>query len=86
MIIEEDAMDAITSVFGDRRYLRYADLQRLGVVSNRGTLAYWIKHGQFPAGIRLAGPRGRTLVWSAAEIAEHLERAAERQHGKAPAM
>ena len=80
-------MDAITSVFGDRRYLRYSDLQRLGVVSNRATLSYWIRNGQFPAGIRIAGPRGRTLVWSVAEIAEHLaERAAERDQGEAPAI
>jgi predicted DNA-binding transcriptional regulator AlpA len=73
-------MDAITSVFGDRRFLRYADLQRLGVVSNRGTLAYWIKHGQFPAGIKIAGPRGRTLVWDVGEVSAVLaQRAAERE-------
>jgi predicted DNA-binding transcriptional regulator AlpA len=73
-------MDAITSVFGDRRYLRFADLHRLGIVSNRATLDHWIKHRRFPAGIRIAGPRGRTLVWSVAEVAEHLaQRAAERQ-------
>jgi predicted DNA-binding transcriptional regulator AlpA len=71
----------ITAVFGDRRYLRFRDLVTLGIVSNRGTLSHWVKHGRFPAGIKLAGPRGRTLVWSVAEIAEHLARRAAEQEG-----
>jgi hypothetical protein len=58
--------------FRGRRYLRYADLHSLGLVSNRDSLKVWIDRGAFPAGIRIAGHYGTTLLWSAAEVAEHI--------------
>jgi predicted DNA-binding transcriptional regulator AlpA len=65
-------------------YLRYADLRSLGLISNRATLRLWMERGAFPASIRLPGPYGTTLLWSAAEVASVLaERFAER--GNAPA-
>jgi hypothetical protein len=75
--------DAIVRLLGEgfrgRRYLRYADLRSLGLISNRATLRLWIERGAFPAGIRLPAPYGTTLAWSAAEVATMLaERFAER--------
>jgi hypothetical protein len=80
MQIESDISQLLGSRFAGRRYLRYADLKELGIVENRGTLKVWIERGAFPPGIRIAGPSGRTLVWSAAEVAGVIaERANERQ-------
>jgi predicted DNA-binding transcriptional regulator AlpA len=50
--------------------LRYADLERLGVVRNRVTLRNWIRDRGFPAG-QLTGPNSRT--WSEAEVQEWLD-------------
>jgi hypothetical protein len=77
------ADDAIVRFLGEgfrgRRYLRYAELRSLGLISNRATLRLWTERGAFPAGIRLPGPYGTTLVWSAAEVATVLaERFAKR--------
>ena len=44
-----------------RKRLRYADLERLGIVNNRVTLANWIGDRGFPTG-QLTGPNSRT--WS----------------------
>lgn len=65
--------------YSGRRFLRYAELVDLGIVNNRGTLSYWIERGAFPAGIRIGGRSGRTLVWSVDEIVAVLaQRVAER--------
>jgi hypothetical protein len=58
--------------FRGRRYLRYADLHSLGLVSNRDSLKDWVDRGAFPAGVKIAGNYGTTLLWSAAEVAEHI--------------
>jgi predicted DNA-binding transcriptional regulator AlpA len=77
---ESDVESFLGPNYRGRRFLRVNELIAIGVVCNRQTLSDWVKHGLFPAGIRIAGPRGRTLVWSAIEVAEHLaQRAAERQ-------
>ena len=58
--------------YAGRRYLRYGELEELGIVGNRATLKLWIDAGAFPPGIRIAGPYGRTLVWSVPEIVHVL--------------
>jgi hypothetical protein len=65
--------------FAGRRYLRFCDLEAIGIVANRASLRSWIDRGAFPRGIRIAGPYGRTLVWPVGEIVKVLaDRAAER--------
>jgi hypothetical protein len=59
--MEINVDDILGPRYVGRRYLRYADLVALGIVGNRGSLALWIRKGQFPAGIKIAGPYGRTL-------------------------
>jgi predicted DNA-binding transcriptional regulator AlpA len=67
------------SAFSGRRYLRYAELEALGIVDNRATLALWIRKRVFPAPLKIAGRTGKTLVWLAPEIARHVaQRASER--------
>jgi hypothetical protein len=62
-----------------RRYLRYAELESLGLVDNRGSLKNWMDAGAFPRGIRIPGRNGKTLVWHATEVARHIaQRVAER--------
>jgi predicted DNA-binding transcriptional regulator AlpA len=53
-----------------RKRLRYADLERLGIVSNRVTLKNWIRDRGFPLG-QLTGPNSRT--WDEAEVQEWLD-------------
>ena len=53
-----------------QRRLRYADLERLGVVNNRETLQNWIRDRGFPRG-QLTGPNSRT--WSEAEVQKWLD-------------
>jgi predicted DNA-binding transcriptional regulator AlpA len=45
--------------------LRYADLEALGIVNNRATLANWIRDRGFPVG-QLIGPNSRS--WSETEV------------------
>src|SRR5262249_30130951 len=52
-----------------RRYLRYAELESLGLLDNRASLKNWMEAGGFPRGIRIPGRYGKTLVWSAVEVA-----------------
>jgi predicted DNA-binding transcriptional regulator AlpA len=62
-----------------RRYLRYAELEALGLVDNRGSLQNWMDVGAFPRGIKIPGPYGKVLVWLAVEIAQLIaQRVAER--------
>jgi len=78
----DDALIArfLGSRYLGRRYLRYAELEALGLVDNRASLKVWMDRGAFPRGIKIPGPVGKTLVWSAAEIARHLaQRVAERE-------
>jgi predicted DNA-binding transcriptional regulator AlpA len=58
--------------YAGRRYLRYSELEELGIVGNRATLKLWINAGAFPPGIKIAGPYGRTLVWSVPEVVQVL--------------
>jgi predicted DNA-binding transcriptional regulator AlpA len=77
----DDALIAqfLGSRYLGRRYLRYVELEALGLVDNRATLKLWMDAGAFPRGIKIAGPSGRTLVWSVPEIVQVLaERVAER--------
>jgi predicted DNA-binding transcriptional regulator AlpA len=53
-----------------RKRLRYADLERLGIVKNRASLGNWIKREGFPAG-QLTGPNSRT--WDEDEVQAWLD-------------
>ena len=48
--------------FTGRRYLRYAELEALGLVDNRASLKNWMDAGGFPRGIKIPGPAGKR--WS----------------------
>jgi predicted DNA-binding transcriptional regulator AlpA len=62
-----------------RRYLTFGELKSLGLVTNRASLRTWIERGVFPAGIKIAGPFGRSLRWRTDEIVKVLAaRTAER--------
>jgi hypothetical protein len=65
--------------YAGRRFLRYHELEALGLVDNRATLKLWMDAGSFPRGLKLPGPHGKTLVWSVPELVRFLaQRAAER--------
>jgi hypothetical protein len=68
---DDDALIAqvLGTRFLGRRYLRYAELEALGLCDNRASLRLWMDAGAFPRGIKIPGPYGKTLVWSAVEIA-----------------
>jgi predicted DNA-binding transcriptional regulator AlpA len=53
-----------------QKRLRYADLERLGVIRNRVTLQNWIRHRGFPTG-QLTGPNSRT--WGENEVQRWLD-------------
>jgi predicted DNA-binding transcriptional regulator AlpA len=77
----DDALIAqfLGSRYLGRRYLRYGELEQLGLVDNRSSLAVWMNAGAFPRGIKIPGPAGKTLVWLAAEVARLIaQRVAER--------
>jgi len=77
----DDALIAqfLGSRYLGRRYLRYAELEALGLVDNRGSLKFWMDGGKFPRAIKIAGPYGKTLVWLAIEVARLIaQRVAER--------
>jgi hypothetical protein len=62
-----------------RRYLRYHELEALGLCDNRASLKVWMYAGAFPRGIKIPGPYGKTLVWLAIEVAQLVaQRVAER--------
>jgi hypothetical protein len=62
-----------------RRYLRYAELEALGIVDCRDSLNNWMRAGGFPRSIKIPSRYGKTLVWMAVEVAQHLaQRVAER--------
>lgn len=56
-----------------RRYYRYPDLVKVGIVNNRTTLSRWIKDHGFPAGVML-GPN--TRAWPVDEVDAWLEKRA----------
>jgi predicted DNA-binding transcriptional regulator AlpA len=77
----DDALIArfLGSKYLGRRYLRYHEIEALGLCDNRGSLQNWIDAGGFPRGIRIPGPAGKTLVWLAIEVARLVaQRVAER--------
>lgn len=47
-----------------KRYLRFADLKRMGIVTNWPTLLRWIEKEGFPAGIKV----GNTRLWPESEV------------------
>jgi predicted DNA-binding transcriptional regulator AlpA len=47
-----------------KRYLRFSDLKRMGVVGNWQTLNRWIEKEGFPPGIKV----GNTRLWLESEI------------------
>ena len=53
-----------------RRYLRFADLQQLGIVSNRTTLGRWLREQGFPRPFKL-GPNA--VAWDEQEVREWVE-------------
>ncbi len=56
------------------RMIRYPDLVRLGIVSNRQTLRRWVADEAFPAPIKL----GRNmLAWRAVEVLDWIEKRAD---------
>lgn len=60
-----------------KRYYRYPDLVKAGIVNNRTTLARWVRDNGFPAGV-LLGPN--TRAWPTDAVDAWLEaRAAERE-------
>jgi hypothetical protein len=79
---DSDALIArfLGSRYLGRRYLRYAELEALGICDNRGSLVNWMRAGGFPRGIKIPGSTGKTLVWDALEVAQHIaQRCAERE-------
>jgi predicted DNA-binding transcriptional regulator AlpA len=63
-----------------RRYLRYAELEALGICDNRDSLNNWMRAGGFPRSIKIPSRYGKTLVWDALEVAQHIaQRCAERE-------
>ena len=63
-----------------RRYLRYAELEALGLCDNRASLKNWMDAGGFPRAIKIPGPYGKTLVWHAVEVARLIaQRVRERE-------
>jgi predicted DNA-binding transcriptional regulator AlpA len=77
----DDALIAqfLGSRFLGRRYLRYHELESLGLVDNRASLKLWMDGGTFPRAIKISGPYGKTLVWLAIEVARLIaQRVAER--------
>jgi predicted DNA-binding transcriptional regulator AlpA len=53
-----------------QKRLRYADLERLGIVNSRANLANWIAKRGFPRG-QLTGPNSRT--WGEDEVQRWLD-------------
>jgi predicted DNA-binding transcriptional regulator AlpA len=77
----DDALIArfLGSQYLGRRYLRYYELEALGLVDNRASLKVWMDAGAFPRAIKISGPYGKTLVWLAIEVARLIaQRVAER--------
>jgi predicted DNA-binding transcriptional regulator AlpA len=70
--IDDDALIAqfLGRQYVGRRYLRYAELEALGLCDNRSSLKNWMDAGGFPRAIRIPGRTGKTLVWHAAEVAQ----------------
>ncbi len=54
----------------DGEIWRYADLKRVGILSNRTTLARWIKDAGFPKGFRLGA---NTQAWHSADVMAWVE-------------
>ena len=66
-------------VVGHKLPLQQSFASRSADVDNRGSLDNWMKAGGFPRGIRIPGPVGKTLVWDALELAQHIaQRVCER--------
>jgi hypothetical protein len=69
--------------YAGRRFLRYAELEALGLVDNRGTLENWMAAGAFPLALRIPGKYGKVLVWSAVEVAALIARRFRERDGSA---
>jgi predicted DNA-binding transcriptional regulator AlpA len=85
--IDDDALIAqfLGRQYVGRRYLRYAELEALGLCDNRSSLKNWMDAGGFPRAIRIPGRTGKTLVWHAAEVAQLIaQRVRERDMEDVP--
>jgi predicted DNA-binding transcriptional regulator AlpA len=72
--IETLAAEFLGPRYAGRRFLRYRELEEIGLVDNRATLDSWINKGAFPRGLKIPGPYGKTLVWSVPELMRLLAR------------
>jgi predicted DNA-binding transcriptional regulator AlpA len=70
----DDALIArfLGSRYLGRRYLRYSELEALGIVDDRSTLVSWMRAGGFPRSLKIPSRYGKTLVWDALEVAQHI--------------
>jgi hypothetical protein len=83
--LEALAAEFLGPRYAGRCFLRYAELQELGLVDNRATLNLWIGKGVFPRGLKIPGPYGKTLVWHVPELVRLLaQRFAERDREAMP--
>jgi predicted DNA-binding transcriptional regulator AlpA len=57
-----------------KRFLRYHELKALGICGNRTAVNLWMRRGQFPRSIKIAGPYGKRLVWATIEVVQMIER------------
>jgi predicted DNA-binding transcriptional regulator AlpA len=84
--LEAIAAEFLGPRYAGRRFLRYRELEELGLVDNRATLELWIDKGAFPRGLKIPGPYGKTLVWAVSEIARLVaQRVRERDDPSAEA-
>jgi predicted DNA-binding transcriptional regulator AlpA len=54
----------------EKRFLRFADLKAMGIVSSWQTLGLWIRTQGFPEGIKLSL---NTRAWDRAEVEQWIE-------------
>src|SRR5262249_20957902 len=86
---ELDLNDALIARFLGSRYLgrcylRYYELEALGLVDNRASLNVWMDAGAFPRAIKISGPYGKTLVWLAIEVARLIARRVAERDASSP--
>jgi predicted DNA-binding transcriptional regulator AlpA len=81
IIVDDDALieQYLGRAYRGRRFLRYRELEEIGLCDNRAVIDFWVARGVFPRPIRLGGPSGKGLHWLAIEIAQMVaQRIAER--------
>jgi hypothetical protein len=68
---DDDALIAkfLGPQYRGRRFVRYRDIENLGLCDNRVSLKIWMRRGAFPSAVRISGPYGKSLRWLAVEVA-----------------